>query len=60
MTSTHCVRPTHPEGDRVRLQATLSDDEATVKNVSFTGDECTLSQAGYKFLYEQMTFSSVL
>ncbi|ERH01240.1 MAG: NifU-like protein involved in Fe-S cluster formation [Halonotius sp. J07HN6] len=54
MTNPQCVGPTHPEGDRVRLQATLSDDETAVEHVSFTGDGCTLSQAGASLLSQQM------
>jgi len=33
MTNPQCVGPTHPDGDRVSLQATLSDDESTVEVV---------------------------
>jgi nitrogen fixation NifU-like protein len=54
MTNPQCVGPTHPEGDRVRLQATLSDDETTVERVRFTGEGCTLSQAGASLLSEEM------
>ena len=50
MTNPQCVGPTHPEGDRVRIQATLSDDESTVETVRFTGDGCTLSQAAASLL----------
>ena len=45
MTNRQCVGPTHPQGDRVKLQATLSDDSTIVETVRFTGDGCTLSQA---------------
>lgn len=59
MTNPQCVGPTHPEGDRVRLQATLSDDETTVENVSFTGEGCTLSQASASLLSDEMVGASV-
>ena len=54
-----CVGPTHPEGDRVRLQATLSDDGTVVENVRFTGDGCTLSQASASLLSQQMVGTAV-
>jgi len=59
MTNPQCVGPTHPEGDRVRLQVILSDDDTTVENVRFTGDGCTLSQAGASLLSEQMVGTAV-
>jgi len=59
MTNPQCVGPTHPEGDRVRVQATLSDDATTVETVRFTGDGCTLSQAGASLLSEQMIGASI-
>ena len=59
MTNPQCVGPTHPEGDRVRLQVVLSDDGTTVETVRFTGDGCTLSQAGASLLSEQMVGVSV-
>jgi len=59
MTNPQCVGPTHPEGDRVRLQATLSDDGNRVENVRFTGDGCTLSQAGASLLSQQMVDTAV-
>ena len=59
MTNPQCVGPTHPEGDRVRIQATLSDDESTVETVRFTGDGCTLSQAAASLLSTEMTGASV-
>ncbi|QAU14149.1 iron-sulfur cluster assembly scaffold protein [Halorubrum sp. BOL3-1] len=59
MTNPQCVGPTHPEGDRVRLQVVLSDDGTTVETVRFTGDGCTLSQAGASLLSEQMIGASV-
>ena len=59
MTNPQCVGPTHPDGDRVRLQATLSDDATTVETVRFTGDGCTLSQAGASLLSEQMVGAAV-
>jgi len=59
MTNPQCVGPTHPEGDRVRIQATLSDDESTVKTVRFTGDGCTLSQAAASLISSEMIGASV-
>ena len=59
MTNPQCVGPTHPDGDRVSLQATLSDDESTVEAVRFTGDGCTLSQAAASLLSEQMVGTAV-
>ena len=59
MTNPQCVGPTHPDGDRVRLQATLSDDGTTVNTVGFTGEGCTLSQAGASLLSEAMVGASV-
>jgi len=59
MTNPQCVGPTHPEGDRVRLQATLSDDSNRVENVRFTGDGCTLSQASASLLSQQMVGTAV-
>lgn len=59
MTNPQCVGPTHPNGDRVSLQVTLSDDESTVEAVRFTGDGCTLSQAGASLLSEQMVGTAV-
>jgi len=50
-----CVGPTHPEGDRVTLQATLTDDDQpVVASVRFTGLGCTLSQAGASLLTERL------
>jgi nitrogen fixation NifU-like protein len=59
MTNPQCVGPTHPEGDRVRIQATLSDDESTVETVRFTGDGCTLSQAAASLISTEMIGASV-
>ena len=59
MTNPQCVGPTHPEGDRVRIQATLTDDESTVETVRFTGDGCTLSQAAASLLSTEMIGGSV-
>ena len=59
MTNPQCVGPTHPEGDRVKLQATLSDDSTIVENVRFTGDGCTLSQASASLLSQQMIGTAV-
>jgi len=59
MTNPQCVGPTHPEGDRVKLQATLSDDSTIVENVRFTGDGCTLSQASASLLSQQMIDTAV-
>jgi nitrogen fixation NifU-like protein len=59
LTNPQCVGPTHPDGDRVRLQAILSDDETTVENIRFTGTGCTLSQAGASLLSEQMVGAAV-
>jgi len=59
MTNPQCVGPTHPEGDRVRIQVTLSDDGNKVANVRFTGDGCTLSQASASLLSQQMVETAV-
>ena len=59
MTNPQCVGPTHPEGDQVRIQATLSDDESTVETVRFTGDGCTLSQAAASLISAEMIGASV-
>jgi len=59
MTNPQCVGPTHPEGDRVRIQVTLSDDGNKVENVRFTGDGCTLSQASASLLSQQMVGTAV-
>jgi len=59
MTNPQCVGPTHPEGDQVRIQATLSDDESTVETVRFTGDGCTLSQAAASLISSEMIGASV-
>ena len=59
MTNPQCVGPTHPQGDRVRIQATLSDDSTIVENVRFTGDGCTLSQASASLLSQQMIDTAV-
>ena len=59
MTNPQCVGPTHPEGDRVKLQATLSDDGNIVESVRFTGDGCTLSQASASLLSQQMIGTAV-
>lgn len=55
-----CVGPTHPEGDQITLQATLSeDDPPVVETVRFTGAGCTLSQATASLLTEQMVGTPV-
>lgn len=54
MTNPQCVGPTHPKGDRVSLQATLSEDGTVVEAVRFTGDGCTLSQAAASLLSKEM------
>lgn len=55
-----CVGPTHPEGDQVRLQATLSqDDTPFVQSVRFTGTGCTLSQGAASLLTEQIVGTPV-
>lgn len=59
ITNPQCIGPTHPEGDRVTLQATLSDDGTVVEAVRFTGAGCTLSQASASLLSEQMVGTSV-
>jgi nitrogen fixation NifU-like protein len=59
MTNPRCVGPTHPDGDRVSLQIALSDDGTIVEAVRFTGDGCTLSQAGASLLSEQMVGTAV-
>ena len=59
MTNPQCVGPTHPEGDRVRIQATLSDDKSTVETVRFSGDGCTLSQAAASLMSAEMIGASV-
>lgn len=41
-----CVGPSHPEGDQIRIEVSLSNDTPrVVDSVRFTGDGCTLSQA---------------
>lgn len=59
VTNPQCVGPTHPEGDRVTLQATLTDDGTAVEKIRFTGEGCTLSQAAASLISEQMVDSSV-
>jgi nitrogen fixation NifU-like protein len=59
MRDPHCVRPPPLERHRARLQLVLSDDGTTVETVRFTGDGCTLSQAGASLLSEQMVGVSV-
>jgi nitrogen fixation NifU-like protein len=59
ITNPQCVGPTHPDGDRVSLQVTLGDEGNIVEAVRFTGDGCTLSQAGASLLSEQMVGSAV-
>jgi len=55
-----CVGPTHPEGDRVTLQATLTDDDPpVVESVRFTGAGCTLSQASASLLAERLVGTPV-
>lgn len=50
-----CVGPTHPDGDQVTLQATLSDASPRVlETVRFTGRGCTLSQAAASLLTARM------
>lgn len=50
-----CVGPTHPEGDEVTIQATLSDASPPVlETVRFTGRGCTLSQAAASLLTQRM------
>jgi nitrogen fixation NifU-like protein len=60
MENPQCVGPTHPEGDQVRVQATLSNDTPpVVDSVRFTGEGCTLSQATASLLTEQMVGTPV-
>ncbi|RCU44486.1 iron-sulfur cluster assembly scaffold protein [Haloplanus salinus] len=59
MTNPQCVGPTHPDGDRVSLQVALSDEGNIIEAVRFTGDGCTLSQAGASLLSEQMVGTAV-
>jgi nitrogen fixation NifU-like protein len=55
-----CVGPTHPEGDQVALQVTLTDDEPpVVESVRFTGAGCTLSQASASLLTERLVGTPV-
>ena len=55
-----CVGPTHPEGDQVRVTATLSDeDPPVVEAVRFRGRGCTLSQATASLLSERMSGTPV-
>lgn len=55
-----CVGPTHPEGDRVTLRATLSDDDPpVVESVRFTGAGCTLSQASASLVSQQLVGTPV-
>jgi len=54
------VGPTHPEGDQVTLQATLTDDDPpVVESVRFTGAGCTLSQASASLLAERLVGTPV-
>ena len=59
VTNPQCVGPTHPDGDRVSLQVTLSDDGNTVKNVRFTGSGLTLIQTGGALWSVQMVGTDV-
>ena len=59
MTNPQCVGPTHTDGDRVSLQVALSDEGNIIEAVRFTGDGCTLSQAGASLLSEQMVGTAV-
>jgi nitrogen fixation NifU-like protein len=55
-----CVGPTHPEGDQVVLQATLSDDDPpVVESVRFTGAGCTLSQASASLVSQHLAGTPV-
>jgi nitrogen fixation NifU-like protein len=55
-TNPQCVGPTHPEGDQVTVQATLSgDDPPSIQDIRFRGRGCTLSQATASLLTEQMS-----
>lgn len=58
-TNPQCVGPTHPDGDEVRLQVALSDDDTMVESVRFTGQGCTLSQASASLLTEEMAGTAV-
>lgn len=58
-TNPRCVGPTHPDGDQVRLQVVLSDDDTMVESVRFTGQGCTLSQAAASLISERMVDTAV-
>jgi nitrogen fixation NifU-like protein len=55
-----CVGPTHPEGDQVALQATLSDDDPpVVESVRFTGAGCALSRASASLVSQHLVGTPV-
>jgi nitrogen fixation NifU-like protein len=55
-----CVGPTHPDGDQVTVQATLSGtDQPVVETVQYTGRGCTLSQATASMLTGELTGTPV-
>jgi nitrogen fixation NifU-like protein len=58
-TNPQCVGPNHPEGDEVRLQVALSEEDKRVKSARFTGQGCTLSQASASLLTEAMAGTAV-
>lgn len=58
-TNPQCVGPTHPDGDHVRVQVVLSDDDTMVESVRITGQGCTLSQASASLLSERMIGTAV-
>ncbi len=48
----HHVNPTC--GDEITLRVTLSDDGATVADISYDGQGCSISQASTSVLYDQV------
>ncbi|NMO04577.1 SUF system NifU family Fe-S cluster assembly protein [Gordonia sp. TBRC 11910] len=51
-TEVHHVNPTC--GDEVTLRVALSDDNATVADISYDGQGCSISQASTSVLYDQI------
>ena len=53
----HHVNPTC--GDEVTLRVTVSDDGATIADISYDGQGCSISQASTSVLYDQLVGQSV-
>ncbi|MGU3294545.1 Fe-S cluster assembly sulfur transfer protein SufU [Williamsia sp. M5A3_1d] len=56
-TEVHHVNPTC--GDEITLRVSLSDDTATVADISYDGQGCSISQAATSVLYDQVVGMSV-